>query len=138
MKSCHWVLFKQKLTAWFNVPLDTLLVPIPFVDILLDIVLFRLAATRFEFIFCRLLAIGLYECELWDLKPTNETNVDGEKKQIRKKSGKKWNTFVWRPWHQRLCTMSAKMGQFTRQLRNHPYGFNEQSHVSFFITKVVS
>lgn len=65
----------KNLTAWFSVPLDTLLVPIPCDDILFDRVLFRFAATRFELIVVRLLAIGLYECELCDLKPMNERQI---------------------------------------------------------------
>lgn len=38
--------------------------------ILLVVVLFRLLFVRFKLVFCRLFAIGLYECELCDLKPT--------------------------------------------------------------------
>lgn len=81
----------EQLTAWFNVPLDTLRVPIPCDDILLDSVLFRLAAIRFEFVFWRLLAIGLYECELWNLKPTNRI------KAIQKRRIKllEWMKLVW-------------------------------------------
>lgn len=56
------------LTAWFKVPLDALRAFMA--GILLVVVLFRLLFVRFRLVFCRLFAIGLYECELCDLKPT--------------------------------------------------------------------
>lgn len=78
VKYCISYICKSNLTGWFNVPLETLLVPMPCDDNLFDTVLFRLAETRFEFVDCRLFAIGLYEYELCDLKPANKKKTHKE------------------------------------------------------------